>query len=452
MRAAAYPAYRSTWHRWLKQVPAHWRERKLKFAAHAQSSNVDKHLVDDEELVRLCNYTEVYNHAQITDDLPFMAATASQSEIEKFLLRAGDVIITKDSESWDDIAVPAWVPKDLDNVLCGYHLSHIRPNAAELDGAYLHLLLSSEAVNYQFCVAANGVTRFGLPARQIDQAIVLLPPLDEQRAIVRFLDAKTAEIDALIARKQRLLELLAEQRSALITKAVTKGLNPNAPLKPSGLPWPGDIPKHWQVLPLTKYLDSWIDYRGKTPRKTASGVFLVTAKNIKGGRIDYQLSQEFVAEDVYDEVMRRGLPEIGDVLLTTEAPLGEVAAIDRTEVALAQRVIKLCGRRGILDNGFLRLWMMSAPFQWHLLSYATGSTATGLKASRKCILKLLLPPIGEQRSIAEFVHRRLERIDRQVAKIEGTLTVHREFRSALITAAVTGQIDVRDWEPRKAAA
>src|SRR5205085_11243733 len=104
--------------------------------------------------------------------------------------------------------------------------------------------------------------------------------------------------------------------------------------------WLGDIPEHWEVKPLTKYVAEKSDYRGKTPEKVSDGVFLVTAKNVRMGWIDYETSQEFVLEEDYGEIMRRGLPKQDDILFTTEAPLGNVSLVDREDVALAQRIIR----------------------------------------------------------------------------------------------------------------
>ena len=126
---------------------------------------------------------------------------------------------------------------------------------------------------------------------------------------------------------------------------------------------------------------------------------MVTARNIKDGYIDYEASQEFVEADAYDEVMQRGKPKIGDLLLTTEAPLGQAALVDREDIALAQRVIKLDYDPRILLNEFALVWIRSAPFQWQLGSFATGSTALGIKGERLHMLRNLLPPIDEQRAI-----------------------------------------------------
>lgn len=229
-----------------RELPHGWKLEKLKFFADVRNSNVDKTIGDDEEPVLLCNYTDVYYNERITRDLNFMEGSATEEEIERFQLKRGQVIITKDSEGWDDIGIPALVTENMPDVLCGYHLSVFSPGP-EVDGAFLAWLCRAEPLNDQFKLAANGVTRFGLGQYPMKNAFIALPPLDTQRRIARFLGEKTARIDALIEKKQALLNLLAEKRQALITRAVTKGLNPDAPLKPSGIDWLGDIPAHWET-------------------------------------------------------------------------------------------------------------------------------------------------------------------------------------------------------------
>ena len=442
-RFKPYPACKASGVEWLGEVPAHWEVKRVKTIAAVQLSNVDKKSVEGQESVRLCNYVDVYYNDHIGPDLDFMAATATPEQVRRFSLRAGDVLITKDSESWTDIAVPAIVTSDLPDVLCGYHLALVRP-AFDCDGAFLARAFSAIGPRDQFQVAANGITRFGLGGDAIRTGLFASPPVHEQRAIAAFLDRETARIDALVAKKERLIELLQEKRTALITRAVTKGLDPNAPMKDSGVEWLGEIPRHWKVLPLTKYLVEKSDYRGKTPEKTTDGVLLVTARNVRMGFIDYECSQEFVAEGDYREIMRRGLPRKGDILFTTEAPLGNVALVDREDVALAQRIIRFRVKSNVLDSQFALLGMMSLPFQAQLASFSTGSTAEGLKASKLPQLRLVAPPVGEQYIIIEQVHRVMTNADALLAKIRSAIDRLKELRTALISAAVTGKIDVRE--------
>jgi len=273
-----------------------------------------------------------------------------------------------------------------------------------------------------------------------------VPSLPEQQQIAAFLDWKTGQIDVLRARKQELLEKFKERRVAIITQVVTRGLNPAVPLRDSGIPWIGQVPRHWEVGGFTKYVEDRADYRGKTPEKVRDGVFLVTAKNIKSGAIDYAISEEFVREDEYSKIMSRGLPRLGDLVFTTEAPLGEVANIDREDIALAQRVIKFRGEPLKLNNYFAKYWMMSAPFQAHLRSLATGSTALGIKASKLFALRCVVPPLDEQLSIVAFLDGKRTEFSRMEDAVAEAIDRLIEYRAAIITAATTGKIDVRHVE------
>jgi type I restriction enzyme S subunit len=159
-----------------------------------------------------------------------------------------------------------------------------------------------------------------------------------------------------------------------------------------------DFPTEWRVEKLEECMEAIIDYRGKTPRKTNFGIPLITAKVVKGGRIE--TPNEFIDPAEYDEWMRRGLPRKGDVLVTTEAPLGELAQIDTSRVALAQRLIALRGKTGCLDNTFLKFLMQSVFVQSQLSSRASGTTVSGIKQSELRKIDLPLPPFGEQQAIA----------------------------------------------------
>ena len=266
----------------------------------------------------------------------------------------------------------------------------------------------------------------------------------EQTQIVNFLDHKTGQIDELIRAKERKIKLLGEYRASLINQAVTKGLDPKMEMKPSGAEWIGEIPKAWNTVPLTKYLESIIDYRGRTPEKTESGRFLVTAKNVKNGQLDYQISREFTSEPEYQKIMTRGIPQMGDVLFTTEAPLGQVANVDDPSIALAQRIIKLRPKSDLLNPYFLKYWLLSPSFQSDLQRYATGSTVLGIKASKLCLLKLNLPPLKNQAQIANFLDHKTKQIDELRSSEEQTITLLKEYRQSLISTVVTGKIDVRD--------
>ena len=157
----------------------------------------------------------------------------------------------------------------------------------------------------------------------------------------------------------------------------------------------------WRALPLEDCMEAVIDYRGKTPEKTTFGVPLITAKVVKDGRIE--TPNEFIAIDDYEAWMRRGMPKAGDVVITTEAPLGEVAQLGTERVALAQRLIALRGKSGTLDNGFLKFLMQSENVQDQLRSRASGTTVLGIKQSELRKISLTIPPFPEQRAIAHIL-------------------------------------------------
>ena len=228
-----YPAYKDSGVPWLGEVPKHWEVRRLRNTSEMRVSNVDKHVKDDEHQVRLCNYIDVYKHDRIRSGMAFMRATATTDEIERFRLRSGDVLITKDSESWNDIGVPALVEDAQDDIVSGYHLALLRPFPERVDGEYLFRALQSPAVAYQFHVEANGVTRYGLSHRAIKSVWLPFPPLPEQTAIVRFLDHAARRIRRYISAKQKLIALLEEQKQAIIHQAVTgQSRRPNRPALP----------------------------------------------------------------------------------------------------------------------------------------------------------------------------------------------------------------------------
>lgn len=211
---------------WIGKIPEHWTVRKLKRIATVNFSSVDKHSLDGELSVRLCNYVDVYYNNHITPNIEFMEATATQEEIRRFALKMGDVLITKDSEEWDDIAVSAYVSTDeLRGVICGYHLAHIRPIPDVSCGEYLFRAFSARGINDQFRVEATGVTRYGLGKYGLENSLFPIPPTEEQHTIAVFLDNEMARIDVLIGKVEKSIETLREYRTALISAAVTGKIN-----------------------------------------------------------------------------------------------------------------------------------------------------------------------------------------------------------------------------------
>ncbi|KVQ54241.1 restriction endonuclease subunit S [Burkholderia territorii] len=206
---------------WLGDVPEHWEVAFLKHIADVRFSGVDKHSHDDETPVRLCNYTDVYKNDRITGDMDLMRATATAAEIARLTLKAGDVILTKDSETPDDIGVPAWVPEDLPGVVCAYHLGLLRPEPARLLGEFLFRAIGSARIAQQFHVLATGVTRFALGKHDVKNAVIALPPVEEQKNICKRIDAECKPLEDAIQRAEDEIKLIREYRDRQIADVVT---------------------------------------------------------------------------------------------------------------------------------------------------------------------------------------------------------------------------------------
>lgn len=409
----AYDKYKPSSVDWIGDIPEHWQVKRLKWICAFEYG--DSLATDNRD----------------TGEVPVFGSNGITGYHSKAITKAPCIIIGRKGSfgkiNWsDEKCFPIDTTYFVDETKTSNNLKWL-----------FYLLQNLELDSFSKDTGVPGLSREDAYSK-----VAPFPSPSEQTAIADYLDEKTAQIDSLIKNKVQLIQLLKEERTAIINQAVTRGINPNIKFGHSGIGWLGDIPEHWKVVPLTKYLESIIDYRGKTPTKSDSGVFLVTARNIKNGEINYSLSQEYILEEEFEKTMQRGALEIGDVLFTTEAPLGEAANVDRTDVAVAQRVIKFRARKGILNNYFLKHWILSPMFQQDLMSYATGSTALGIKGSKLFHLKLLLPPIDEQQAILDFIAEQSKKFENTIVKIEKEIGFMREYRTALISEVVTGKIKV----------
>jgi type I restriction enzyme S subunit len=204
----------------------------------------------------------------------------------------------------------------------------------------------------------------------------------------------------------------------------------------------GHIPVSWDIKQINE-VTTYVDYRGKTPPKVDSGILLITARNIKMGKIDYNVSQEYIPSELYETVMSRGTPKLGDVLITTEAPLGNVASIDKENIALAQRVIKYRGKKDVLNNSYLKYFMLGPIFQNMLDKQSSGSTVKGIKGSILHKLNLIIPPLPEQQKIAEIlstVDAKIEVIDQQITE---TQALKKGLMQRLLTKGI-GHMEFKD--------
>jgi len=202
----------------------------------------------------------------------------------------------------------------------------------------------------------------------------------------------------------------------------------------------GVIPEDWEVVQI-KDVTSYVDYRGKTPKKVYTGILLVTAKNIKQGYLDYKTSREYIAEDDYQNVMSRGTPNLGDVLLTTEAPLGNIAQIDNENIALAQRVIKFRGKDN-LDNTYLKYHFLSEIFQAYLYRLAIGTTVLGIQGKQLHKMLIPLPPLKEQEKISNI----LTTWDDTISKQNELIKAKEELKKGLMQKLLSGEVRFSGFE------
>jgi type I restriction enzyme, S subunit len=431
------------------ELPRGWQSKQLRRVASAKASNVDKKSVDGQASVLLCNYVDVYYNRQIVSTLDFMEATATDEQAVAFELRQGDVLITKDSETPSDIGVPAYVPTDLPGVLCGYHLSHIRPGK-ELSGAFLTYCFQAGGIQDHFYSNATGVTRFGLSRSDIGTCPIPLPPLDVQRAIAAHLDRETAKIDTLIAKKRELIAKLKEQRSALISRTVTRGLppeaakaaglDPNPPMKDSGVEWLGEVPAHWTVKPvkfLTQIVRGQFTHRPRNDPSLYDGTypFVQTGDIARAKRYVTEYSQTL--NDLGLAVSKQ-FPE-GTLVMTIAANIGDMAVIN-FPACFPDSIVGFIPTARV-DIDFL--YYLFLAMKRELLATATLNTQLNLNVERIAAIDAVQPPVSEQRKIADYLDRACGEIDSLLFKVETVITRLTEYRAALITAAVTGQLDVR---------
>ena len=421
----------------------HWEVQRLKYVAKILPSNVDKHIYPDEVQVRLCNYTDVYYNDYITVDTVLQKGSCKESEFTKFVLRKGDVIITKDSETPDDIGVPTFVKDDLENVVCGYHLTMIRPYACR--GEFIFRFIQSDRTRRYFELNSNGITRYGLGKSSIENLLLPIPTNSEQTQIVDFLDRKTEQIDELIRIKERRIELLQAQRTALINQAVTKGLDPNVEMKPSGVEGIGEIPKDHGVTRLKYICESIVDCEHKTAPTQETGYPLIRTPNIGIGHLVLD-GVNRVSEATYQEWSRRTIPQSGDLILAREAPVGNVAIIPKDlKVCLGQRTVLIIPDKNKVCSMFLVYLMLGDEIQAKLLGRSTGAIVHHLNMTDIRNLELpRLPALPTQRKIVDFLNRKTEQIDELIAAEHQKIELLKEYRQSLISEAVTGKIDVRN--------
>ncbi len=444
-----YPQYKESDIPWIGLIPNHWETHKIRHTVSLLISNVDKLYSDNEIPVKLCNYTDVYKNERITERLKFMKASASKDEVIKFKIKVGDVIITKDSESWDDIGIPSLVTFEEAYLLCGYHLAILRPKNI-LNGNYLFRLLQNKNISYQFHLSANGVTRYGLSHNSIKNIRIIVPPIPEQHQIARYLDWKTTQISKFIKAKKLLIELLKEQKQVIINDAVTGKIDVRTgkhypKYKDSGVEWLGMVPEEWEVRKL-KFLvkgklkyganASGVEYSNLLPRYIRITDFDSDGKISDTRKLS--LSAEFGNEYLVEE---------GDILYARSgATFGKSFQCKELKEpsCFAGYLIKAAPDQSIITSDFLYNYNQSLAFElWKNYSFIKA-TIENIGADKYAQLLIAFPKIDLQLLINNWISEKTHIINSSILKIENELVLIQEYLTRLIADVVTGKVDVRD--------
>lgn len=279
----------------------------------------------------------------------------------------------------------------------------------------------------------------------IKNAKMVLPPLPEQQAIAAFLDHETAHIDTLISKKQHQIELLQEKRTALISHVVTKGLNPNAKVKDSGIEWLGEMPEHWKIIRLKHITSHIVDCLHATPVYSEDGIYpAIRTSDVRPGGMDVTNAKR-VNEEEYLLRISRLKPLKEDIVYSREGERFGIAALvpDDQEICLSQRMMMFRCKQGIIAPAFL-MWQLNGKGVYIQAGQdVIGATSPHVNVETIRNFWLTLPPYQEQLKILDHIDREVWSIDTLISKIKCSMQKLNEYRTALISAAVTGKIDVR---------
>lgn len=363
-----------------------------------------------DEFIRMTNLVRDGIYLDLSD-LRYVKLPNDSNEGKRTSLVAGDILISITAE----LGKLGWIPTGLGTAYINQHTALVRMKK-ENDSKFVAYSLSTDKYNNKLNSLNDSGAKAGLNLGTIRNFELMLPSKEEQTQIASFLSA----VDEKIAQLTQKHELLSQYKQGMMQRLFSQQIRFKAD--------DGSEFGEWinrKIIEIAEY----VDYRGKTPKKVESGILLVTAKNIRFGYIDYEVSREYIGAEDFDEVMRRGQAKIGDILITTEAPLGNVASVDRENIALAQRVIKYRGKKDILDNGFLKQKFLSEDFQALIASKATGGTVQGIKGSTLHNLEIDIPQdLNEQTKIANF----LSAIDQKIEVVTQQIEQAKQWKKGLL--------------------
>lgn len=447
MRFPAYPSYKDSGVSWLVEIPAHWTEKRLRFVAGLNPVRSEVNHLPEDTLTSFVPMEAVGEYGGLVLESEKQIVDV---KVGYTYFADGDVVLAKITPCFEN-GKGALVEGLLNGIAFGTTELHVVRAGKELHRRFLFYLTMSHPfrkIGEAMMYGAGGQKR--VPEDFIKDFRPGLPPIEEQTAIAAFLDRETVRIDSLIEKKRRFLKLLQEKRSALISHAVTRGLNPNASLRDSGIEWLGRIPAHWGIKRLKFSLNN-IE-QGWSP----------LCENSEAGMDQWGvLKVGCVNGNEFDETENKTLPadidpiaayEInnGDILMSranTRELLGSVALVKsvRPRLLLCDKLYRLRIRKD-LTAPFLVFFMRSPLARYQYERDSTGASGSMQNIGQDTVKNLLMPvpPTAEQEAIMAYLDCETARLDNLRTKVESAIEKLKEYRAALITAAVTGKIDVRE--------
>jgi len=415
---------------WLRGLPPDWIEKRADFLCNPYRITVNPKDYEDELVAH-------YSIPQVQETGGPLIEPANDIDSNKLLVNEPMLLVSKLNPRKKTVCIAE--PHSEHTTLASSEFVAI--NSDQIDRRYAYYLWCSEKVTDRLSAIVQSVTR---SHQRVNPADILKlpwkwPPLKTQQRIAQFLDEKTAQIDGLIEKKRTLLERLAEKRQALITRAVTKGLNPGAPMKPSGIDWLGDIPAHWDVKRLS-FVAGVIDCKHRTPEYIDDGVPLVSTTEIKPFTIDYSTKRKVSEEEL--SLMSEGGRDLrrGDIIYSRNASVGSAALIrDDRRLCLGQDLCIIRSRS--VHPEYLEYFLNSGGCLEQLNRELVGATFKRVNVDVIKKYFALFPPFDEQLVIASWLNERLVDEFENAEQVSRSFDLLKEYRSALITAAVTGQIE-----------
>lgn len=447
-----YPDYKDSGVPWLGDIPSHWEVIDSKFILNfSRGLTITKSNLIDEG-IPCVNYGEVHSkYGFEVDPQQHKLKCVPKAYLEQFeyaILNRGDFIFADTSEDYAGSGNFTYLNSDT-TTFAGYHTIVARLKF-DYNPRYLAYVFDSNEFRTQVKVQVSGVKVFSITHNILKNASVWLPPTSEQELIVSFLDKRLSHIDTLISKQKQLLEKLAEQRSAVITHAVTKGLNPDVPMRDSGVEWLGDIPEHW-LLKKMKFLISELRV-GPFGSALKHSDFTYSGKAVFNQRsvLDKNLidNKYYISEEKFEELKSFAVKK-GDFLLTTRGTIGKVAVVpeEASEGIIHPCLIRFRVRPDLLRKEYVELYFNQINLVKEQLAYKSNSTTIDVvySDSLKDIF-IAIPELEEQKAIIDYLIIETKRTDQMINATKKIIGKLKEYRSAIITQAVTGKIDVRDTD------